>query len=278
MKRIIRMILTVIISAVCVAGGVISTVILLPDSPENGGNTENGGDDTATVQSIKFESGTINVLAGTDLSKISFTVLKVYAGGSTATLSSSEYTLSGNTGTVAIGGMYTVTATAGDKTATAKVVEASRFQAEAAHIVGGKATTESGISFAGNFNTNKIANNYIIFDIYSGATTKALTINCANGYLMFIDSQYYMEVLQLNLILDVYVNDQLITIDDSVVLPGTEVLTKWQDGFVIFTSVNLGNVNLNSGKNTIKLNFKLSSLANYWNESPVLNVDWIELA
>ncbi|MEI3535774.1 MAG: hypothetical protein V8R16_03295 [Bacilli bacterium] len=176
------------------------------------------------------------------------------------------------------------------------------LQGEDATIVGGNVNTETewiinednsisqkgNITFAGGFGgsvkDNKPA--YLEFDInsYSDCVVD-LNLRCGNSYLKKDTStspeSFWMEELQINKILDMYVNDEKREIPNDVTLASVcknNHYSSFEPLYNIYSLFTFTDVNVKAGYNKIKLQFKDSELRNSWDESPsTLNIDYISI-
>lgn len=190
-----------------------------------------------------------------------------------------------------IGEQYTLEAKLkdGDAGFSVKVNVSEVLEAEDAAIVGGKATTESGLTFAGNFNTNKYAENYVEFTFdYYKSEKRDLTLRVSNGYLLQNEEtkMYRMGELQLNTIMDITVNGSAYALADDVKLAESAENANSTSLYGNFEDVVLEDVSLKEGTNTIRVALKLSTVdqTTCWAnsgpyglefESPVVNIDKI---
>ena len=176
------------------------------------------------------------------------------------------------------------------------------LQGEDATIVGGAVQTETeyiinednsisekgNITFAGGFGGSVKANKpaYLEFDFnsYSDCVVD-LNLRCGNSYLKkdtnTSPESFWMEELQINKILDMYVNDEKREIPNDVTLASVckdNHYSSYQPLYNIYSLFTFTDVNVKAGYNKIKLQFKDSELRNSWNESPsTLNVDYISI-
>ena len=90
-----------------------------------------------------------------------------------------------------------------------------------------------------------------------------------------------MEELQINKILDMYVNDEKREIPNDVTLASVcknNHYSSYEPLYNIYSLFTFTDVNVKAGYNKIKLQFKDSELRNSWNESPsTLNIDYISI-
>ena len=176
------------------------------------------------------------------------------------------------------------------------------LQGEDATIVGGNVNTETeyiinednsisqkgNITFAGGFGgsvkDNKPA--YLEFDInsYSDCVVD-LNLRCGNSYVKkdtnTSPESFWMEELQINKILDMYVNDEKREIPNDVTLASVcknNHYSSFEPLYNIYSLFTFTDVNVKAGYNKIKLQFKDSELRNSWDESPsTLNIDYISI-
>lgn len=165
------------------------------------------------------------------------------------------------------------------------------LEAENATIVGGKSVTENGQTFAGTFNTNKYAANYVEFTFdYYKTETRDITLRVSNGYLLQDEETdlYHMGELQLNTIMDITVNGGAYTVADDVKLAASAENSNSTVLYGNFEDVVLKGVSLKEGTNTIRVALKLSTVdqTTCWSnsgpygldfESPVVNIDKITI-
>ena len=176
------------------------------------------------------------------------------------------------------------------------------LQGEDATIVGGNVNTETeyiinednsisqkgNITFAGGFGGSVKDNKpvYLEFDInsYSDCVVD-LNLRCGNSYLKkdtnTSPESFWMEELQINKILDMYVNDEKREIPNDVTLASVcknNHYSSYEPLYNIYSLFTFTDVNVKAGYNKIKLQFKDSELRNSWNESPsTLNIDYISI-
>ena len=176
------------------------------------------------------------------------------------------------------------------------------LQGEDATIVGGNVNTETeyiinednsisqkgNITFAGGFGgsvkDNKPAYLEFDFNSYSDCVVD-LNLRCGNSYLKkdtnTSPESFWMEELQINKILDMYVNDEKREIPNDVILASVcknNHYSSYEPLYNIYSLFTFTDVNVKAGYNKIKLQFKDSELRNSWNESPsTLNIDYISI-
>ena len=248
-------------------------------------------------------AGDAFVAAGDKLSNAQMEINAVYESGNRLPLDRAEYTVSGGNTVAMLGRAYTVSVSyvenAEISISTGVIVRAT-VQGESATIVGGKTNQEAEYAvvdgtivslgkntvFAGDFAKSVFNGNEgsVTFKLISESDIVGnFSIRCANSYCCYangLDASggYVMQPLQINTVLDMFVNGKQVAIPDTVVLKGSGPSTNMAALYNIYYEVLFENIVLEPGENTIKLQFKHSTTGatNVWGESPSsLNIDCV---
>lgn len=233
-----------------------------------------------------------------------FEVKGIYSDGSERVLEENEYTVTAPTDEYARFGKeykYTFTSTENTGITISKSLKVTqRIQGETGTVVGGtsnksepeytyvdgKFVKGAEVSFAGGFskavNGGKEGSVTIDFDARKEGVG-GFDIRMSNSNLQKDDDGYYhMEALQLNKILDIFVNGEQVAIDDSIILPGTETFTETKGSYAplygVYHTVSFDHIAFKTGINKLKLSFKKAEdILNSWNESPSeSNIDYVD--
>ena len=259
--------------------------------------TGNGAIAGNMAQSIEI-GGNYVVNAGDSLEGLDVQVVGNFRDGQRV-LDRSEYSLSIPEGEAKFGNGYKITATYlknESLTASKTVAVAATFQSEDATIVGGQKVAETGytpdLQSVGTINSvGEFAK--AVIDGKEGSITYTfnaktagvanLVFRMANSNLHFANGKdetggYIMKPLQINTIMDVYVNGGKVAFGNDVVIPGSKTHSKYVPLYNIYHDVAINGVTLKAGINTVKISFKVSTTGetNSWGESPsTANVDYM---
>ena len=291
------------------------TQLALANSSVTVGYTEGGETKTVAVPIRVVEvldngavtklilAGDAFVAAGDKLSNAQMEINAVYESGNRLPLDRAEYTVSGGNTVAMLGRAYTVSVSyienAEISISTGVIVRAT-VQGENATIVGGKTKQEAEYAvvdgtivslgkntvFAGDFAKTVFNGNEgsVTFTLISESDIVGnFSIRCANSYCCYANGTdasggYVMKPLQINTILDMFVNGKAVAIPDTVVLKGSGPSSNMAALYNIYYEVLFENIALEPGENTIKLKFKHSSAGatNVWGESPsTMNIDCV---
>lgn len=258
-------------------------------------------DDGAVVALVL--TGDVVVQSGSKLSNADMEVNAIYESGNRKRLEKEEYTVLGGDTVANLGRAYSISLSYNENpaiTLTTDVTVRTTVQGESATIVGGKTKQEAEYAvvdgtivslgkntvFAGDFAKSVFNGNEgsVTFKIISESDVVGnFIIRCANSYCCYangIDASggYVMKPLQINTVLDMFVNGKAVAIPDTVVLKGSGPSTNMAALYNIYYEVLFENIALEPGENTIKLKFKHSSVGatNVWGESPsTMNIDCV---
>lgn len=258
-------------------------------------------DDGAVVALVL--TGDVVVQSGSKLSDADMEVNAIYESGNRKRLEKEEYTVLGGDTVANLGRAYSISLSYNENpaiTLTTDVTVRTTVQGESATIVGGKTKQEEeyavvdgtivslgkNTGFAGDFAKTVFNGNEgsVTFKIISESDIVGnFSIRCANSYCCYangLDASggYVMKPLQINTVLDMFVNGKAVAIPDTVVLKGSGPSSNMAALYNIYYEVLFENIALEPGENTIKLKFKHSSAGatNVWGESPsTLNIDCV---
>ena len=248
-------------------------------------------------------TGDAIVQSGDKLSNMQMDLNAVYESGNRLPLDKAKYVVSDGDTIAKLGKAYTVSVSYIENpevSISTGVIVRSTLQGENGTRVGGSQKSEAeyavidgvitslgkNTSFAGDFTKAVLAGNEgsLTFTVTSESDVIGnFAIRCANSYCCYangVDASdgYVMKPLQINTIMDLIVNGQEIAIPDSVVLKGSGPHNGYGPLFNIYYDIDLGNIALEPGDNTIKIKFKHSTAgaANIWGQSPsTLNIDYV---
>jgi len=252
-----------------------------------------------------FIEGDAVVQSGSVLANAVMNVSAVYESGNRKPLSRTDYIIAGENTIAKLGKSYKVTLSYNNNPSielVTDVVVRNTVQGENCTIVGGTTKTEAeyvvtdgnivasgkNVTFAGDFAKSVLngSEGSISFSFTSESETLGnITMRCGNSYCCFVNGTdkndgYIMRPLQINNILDLYVNGKLVAIPASVVLKGCGPNSGYAPLFGIYYEFTFEDIELNPGVNTVKLMFKKSAngAVNCWGESPsTLNIDYINV-
>lgn len=234
--------------------------------------------------------------ANDKLSNTNVKVLKVYENGNKELLDKSQYIIEGSNEYALLGEKQTINIKWGESKLEVPVVTRYHIECEDTNIVGGRIVDEPEYLFSGGIFT-KIDNvksaggfgesvkdgeeAYINFEIESYTDcTSDITMRSGNSYLIKENNDYYMKPLQINTIMDLYINDTLVAIPNNCILKGCGPSKEYAQLYGVYSEFELKNIKLNAGINNIKLKFKQSSegALTTWDESPsTMNLDYINI-
>lgn len=249
--------------------------------------------------------GNAVVQSGSLLANSVVNVSAIYESGNRKPLARTEYTILEDDVTARLGKSYKITLSYNDNPSVSLVTDVivrSTVQGESCTIVGGKQNTESEfvvvdgnivptgnkVTFAGDF-AKTILNGgvgYVSFNVTSeSASIAAITVRSGNSYCCFANGVnendgYIMQPLQINTILNLYVNGKAVEIPSNVVLKGSGPSADPAYLFGIYYEFTFENIELEPGNNSVKLEFKKSTngAVNAWGESPsTINIDYINV-
>ena len=255
------------------------------------------------VKSIMIVDGKAVVSSGAVITTAEMEVNAVYESGNRIKLSASDYTINASTSTADFGKAYPVEVVYKadtSKKANTMVTIRTVNQAENVFYEGGKVINDepeyiisNGVlvksgttpTVVGDFGKTVLnggeASIWREFNC-STQTVATVTMRCGNSNLHFANGVdktggYIMKPLQINTIMDLYVNGQKVAIPSSVVLKGCGPNDAYAPLYGVYYDFTIPNVPIAPGKNTIKFVFKSSTIGekNCWKESPsTMNVDY----
>lgn len=200
-----------------------------------------------------------------------------------------DITVEGNTaGVTQLGGNYVIKAT--HKTLegigfSVPVTVGNTVDVYSAVITGGGSIkTDASPAYIGDLQSNSV----VTYNFnWSGEGATDIVFTAANGYLVEATeaetqenvTMYKMMELQLNTIIDIYVNDVQYAISDGIKLSASEPSSGFVELYTNFEQLLLEDVPLLNGQNKIEIRFKQSTAGqvNFWNESPRINVSSLEI-
>ena len=260
--------------------------------------------DNGAVTKLIVTSDAI-VVAGNKLSTTQMEINAVYESGNRLPLEKSKYVISDGNTVAKFGKAYTVSVSYidnSDISISTGVIVCATLQGEKGAVVGGSTKTETEyalvdgvikstgnkVGFAGDF--SKTVRNggegSLTFTVTSeSGVVSNITMRAGNSYCCYangVDSAAgcIMKPLQVNTILDLFVNDRVIEVPDSVVLKGSGPHGDYGALYNIYYEFTFENIALDPGENKIKIKFKNSTngSANLWGESPsTMNIDYIKI-
>lgn len=220
------------------------------------------------------------VLDGELLSTATASLLGEYESGNTLALSPENYTIEARTERASIGRKYTVKAVYNEDStveATIPAIVRKHIEGEDGTFIGsGKAKTETeyfvvdgqfvsgdSITFAGGFGeavrNNKESSVLFTYEA-DGSGFADMTLRCANGNRRHDENGYYMTALQVNTVLDIYVNGKIYEMNDDVILAGVDVKShNFVPCYNVYNTFVCPNVPVQAGTNVIKFSFKTST-------------------
>ena len=258
------------------------------------------------VKSIMIVDNKAVVNAGALMTTAQMEINAVYESGNRVKLAASDYTINATTATANFGKAYPLEVVYNaDTTKKAKTTVTVRTlnQAENVFQKGGKviddepeyavvngAIVKTGTTptVVGDFGKTVLnGQEASIWRVFNCATetVASVTMRCGNSNLHFVNGTdkkggYLMKPLQINTIMDVYINGQKVAIPSSVVLKGCGPASAYAALYGVYNEFTIPNVPLSPGENTIKFVFKSSTIGekNCWNESPsTMNVDYFSI-
>ena len=256
--------------------------------------------DTKLYRSIYID-GDVHVRHGQNINTAEFVVKAINHDGSEITLDPADYAITSSK-VASFGEKATLEVVHNQDsalTASKDVIVTKRVEGESGTVVGGKVVNETEYSVvdgafvsggkvgaAGGFasevnkgNEGSLTLTYVSKTDHVGG----LTMRISNSNLTISSgTSYYMKELQLNTIVDLSVNGSNLAVGDNVVIGGTPVYPTagtYAPLYNIYNSISFENIPFKAGINTLKFNFKKSTIneINKWEESPSeFNVDYVD--
>lgn len=254
--------------------------------------------DNGSIKSIAPSKNYFDIADGAYINNASIVVVGTYESGNRIELGVSQYHLTNENQIARFGKQYILDAeyTQNSKIKTSVNLRVKHhIEGESGVIVGGKSNTEDeyafnngtltkvgSVTFAGDFGKAVTAGSkgtvtYKINSYVDGSTD--IDLRCANSNLSLEGNEYWMKPLQVNTVLDLFVNGEPYEIDNTVVLAGAGPHTSYAPLYNVYKTFTFEDVPLNIGENEIVLSFKKSTIneKNYWNESPsTMNIDYLD--
>ena len=251
----------------------------------------------SNVSSIEFE-GDVNITTDVGTKMIDANVVATFKDGTKGTIPEDFYTIN-LPDSMNAGELYEVTATLNGNAnikATKQAVVHNRYQAELCdNVLGGSVNTEEHklivdgefvsdklYSFLGDFDKTVVAGDEssFTFDVFSESNSKTdMVFSAGNGNVKKSGSLYYMAELQVNTILDVFVNGVQVAIPDSAKFEQSITNSAYAPLYQVSEKFTIEDVMLLEGNNTIKCQFKVKADGEKtaWGRSPSsMNIDYID--
>ena len=252
-----------------------------------------------SIKSIAPSKDYFDIVDGTYINNASIKMIGTYESGNRIELGVSQYHLTNENQIARFGKQYILNVEYSQNNkvkTTANLRVKYHLEGESGVIVGGKANTEDeyalingtltkvgSVSFAGGFSkavTDGLKGT-VTYNIKSYVDGNAdIDLRCANSNLSKeSDGNYWMKPLQINTILDLFVNGEPYEIDNTVILAGVGPHSSYAPLYNVYKTFTFEDVPLNTGDNTIVLSFKKSTIneKNHWNESPsTMNIDYLD--